>query len=125
MWGPRGCIFDTPGALFIVFFFFFAALCLYVLYLCLDHGSLVMEKHTKHICQGVEAKRFKMDWGVRLRLEVQVISLSLGEGRKLEGQGDQLGGGYSRKAGAAESQWTLWLSLQNLPAASPHVRMKG
>lgn len=66
----------------VCFFFFFAALSLYVLSLCLDHGSLVMEKHTKHICQGAEANRFKMDWGIRLRLQVQVISLSLGEGRK-------------------------------------------
>ena len=76
MWGSRGCIFNTPGAFF---FFFFAALSLYALSLCLDHGSLVMEKHTKCIYQGVDANRFKMDWGVRLRLEVQVISLLLGE----------------------------------------------
>ena len=55
----------------------FAALSLHMLSLCLDYGSRVMEKHTKHTRQGMEASRFKMDWGVRLRREVQIISLLL------------------------------------------------
>lgn len=68
--------YSTPQGLFF-FFFFCCRVC--TLSLCLDHGSLVMEKHTKCIYQGVDANRFKMDWEVRLRLEVQVISLLLGE----------------------------------------------
>lgn len=50
-----------------------AAMSLHKLFLCLDHGSLMMGKRAKHMqsCGGQrEYDGFKVDLGVRLRLEV-------------------------------------------------------
>lgn len=54
--GPEAAYVTPQGLSFVVS-------SLHVLSLRLDYGSRVMEKHTKHICQGMEANGFKMDLG--------------------------------------------------------------
>lgn len=96
-WGPEAA-YSTPQGLF------FLPCVLHALSLCLDYGSLVMEKYKNVYTKEWTPTGLKWTGKSGLGLRFRSFPLAwVNEGKAAEGQGDQLGAGYSRKAVAAES----------------------